>query len=749
MAKIKKQERFGKSDPRGRNVIMVGYEPTRKSYRVYDPEANVVRVTGDVRFDEDKFPLKQDTLGGGQLNSAPPSPAAASRSPSVASSNPFGALDIEDVEDEDTSSDELQLGSPARAAQRQQAPAAPRATRTASLPAHQLRRGPALVLTPDVDLARAELESTRSESPDPLDTLPRDPPPFEARGSDDEPEPLDERFVHAFAAAAEDLLNDEDTSFSLPSLDPINYKEALKSVQRKHHMAAKDKEIKKLEDLGTWSKLKAMDLPSGAKALDSMFVFKVKRDKMGRTTSFKARLVIKGCGQREGRDFKETFAPVAKFTSIRLLVALAAKHSYHVHQADVDSAFVQAELDPSEAVYMKLPEGMRDLEGYVGCILKLNKALYGLRQSARLWNLKVHQDLVDLGYRQTRTDACVYVLDLPGGQHSYIGLYVDDLLLVGPDLEEFQRVKDHLHGLYGIKDLGQADLLLGIRVTFVDGGIHLSVRRYLEAMIERFGLTGCKTLSTPMEHNLKLTKEDGDVDHDLKHRYLQAIGCLMYAMLACRPDICFAVSYLSRFAANPSPAAWNAVAHVMRYLAGTLDFGILYTKGDSPTHAFTGYSDSAWADDETTSRSTQGYAFTLSGGAISWSSKLQTRCAKSTTDAEYISLGHTSSEAIHIDQQLSELGEGLQHPFPLLGDNTGAIALTKEPRFHNAMKCVRLSEHLARELVQQKVITVTYIPTSDMVADVMTKSLPRPMFEKFRDAMGVTPLRASGGVATT
>ncbi|KAL8291372.1 hypothetical protein RQP46_002350 [Phenoliferia psychrophenolica] len=334
-------------------------------------------------------------------------------------------------------------------------------------------------------------------------------------------------------------------------------------------MAAKDKGIKKLEDLGTWSKLKAMDLPSGAKALDSMVA----------------------------ANTKITFAPVAKFTSIRLLVALAAKHSYHVHQADVDSAFVQAKVDPSEAVYMKLPEGMRDLKGYVGYVLKLNKALYGL-------------GIIRL--KQTRAST---------SSHSYIRLYVNYLLLVGPDLEEFQHVKDHLHGLYGIKDLGQANLLLGIRVTFVDGGINLRVRRYLEAMIECFGLMGCKTLSSLMESNLKLTKESGDVDHDLKHWYLQVIGCLM-----------------------------------------------------------------------------------------------------STTDAEYISLGHMSSDAIHINQHLSELSEGLQHPFPLLGDNTGRITLTKEPPFHNSMKCVRSSEHLTRELVQQKVITVTYIPTSDMARPAYSSS---------------------------
>ncbi|KAL8276538.1 hypothetical protein RQP46_011086 [Phenoliferia psychrophenolica] len=502
-------------------------------------------------------------------------------------------------------------------------------------------------------------------------------------GPDDPAEPLDEAFIHTFAAAAEDMLDDEDHSFTLPTSDPdpVNWKQALKSVSRKHWLAARAKEFDKLEELETWSRMKPDELPAGAKAIGSKIVTRTKRDGKGRITGYKVRAVAKGFAQVEGRDFKETFAPVAKFTSIRILLALAAKHGYEVHQADVDSAFVQATLDPSECVYINPPEGAPN--DYKGIVLKLNKALYGLKQSARLWNNLVHSDLVALGYRRTRTDACIYVKDLPNGRRTYIGLYVDDLLLVGADLDEFQKVKDLLHGKYGIKDLGRANLLLGIQIEFnEDGSITLQQRAYLEACLERFGLTGCKTLSTPLDPNLQLEPSSDVVDPNLRHRYLQAIGCLMYAMLGTRV------------------------------------------------------------------RLHRGYVYNLSGGAVSWASKRQTRVAKSTTDAEYISLGNAGSEAVHLGQQLQELGEPLTNPLDLYGDNQGSITLTKEARFHNAMKCVRLSEHLARELVETGIIKVTYIPTTDMVADIMTKSLPRPAFEKFRLAMGVTPLRSSGGIAT-
>ena len=764
MTILVKQERPKKSEPRGRNIILVGYEPSRKCYRVWDPETDLIHVTGDVGFEETTFPLKQDTLGSGQLKSALPtvhpdgergaldapltfldhygsddSPAPPSP---ISDSNHFNVLNVEDGED--LSEDELAYLPPSPPPAPRMQPSAPRPSRIRDVkiapPAQPI-------------FEEAQPSRERSESPDPLDILPQsaDLPLFHSNLDDpfvsNFANPFDgdtltkDHFLSdpivAFQAAAESLLGD-DALFTLPTTtDPINVAEALKTLQARHWQQAIDEEIAALERLGCWEKVKPTNVPAGRRAIGSKFVLKAKKNSKGIVVRYKARLVAQGFSQREGIDFKETFAPVAKFTSIRLLLALAAKHGYEVQQADVDSAFVQADLHSSEVVYMNVPLGMRNRPEYADTVLRLRKTLYGLKQSARAWNHRVHADLVGLGYVCTRTDACIYVKEISKGRFSYITLYVDDCLFVGPSSLEIAAAKHLLHTLYGIKDLGNAEFIIGLQIIRDKGGIFVSQKSYGEAVLARFGMADCRPLSTPMEPNLQLQKSTAPVDFCLKRRYLQAIGSLMYAMLGTRPDLCHAVGYLSRFSDNPTHAHWNTIIHVFRYLAGTLDYGLYYTNGTSPTHGFSAYSDTDWASCINTSRSTMGYVFTLSGAAISWSSRLQTRVAKSSTDAEYIGLSNTSSEAIHLDQQLAEVREPLGHPFIINGDNQGAIALSKEARFHNSMKCVRLSEHLVRELVEEKTVIVNYIPTQDMVADIMTKALPRPAFEEFRAAMGI------------
>lgn len=766
MTILRKQERGKKMDVLGRDVILVGYARSRNAYRVWDRTTNLIHESRDVTFEETVFPLKLDNYGGDQLNSAPPSvrPGGEAGDPDLplTFSDNYGSVDdgsddasdqpaappspitdanrfrVLDVEEGDDADDELAYSPPALPptqetptpdspprAQNAPTPAAPRASRTRNV---KVTRA-----TPPVFVDRED----REESPDPLDLLSSSDPvidPFIASFAN----AFDDETIYALQAAAAEMLG-EDELFSLPSTtEPTNYREALKTAQAKHWQVACDVEIAALERLHVWDKLDAGDVPASHRPIGSKFVLKAKKNKRGIVVKYKARLVAQGFSQRPGIDFKETFAPVAKFSSIRLLLALAAKHKYHVEQADVDSAFPQAELDASETVYVKLPDGMRDLPAYVGCVLRLRKALYGLKQSGRVWNLKIHKTLTNLGYRRTRTDACVYVLEHDDGTRTYIALYVDDLLFVGPSMPEIQRIKNVLQTLYGIKDLGAAEFILGIQIIRdASGGITLLQKAYLEAVLARFKMGDCRPLSTPMEPNLQLRKGGGEIDLVLKRQYLQAIGSLMYAMLATRPDLCHSVGYLSRFSDNPKPEHWNAIQHVLRYIRGTLDLGLYYASGPSSTHGFAAYSDTDWAACINTSRSTQGYAFLLSGGAISWSSRLQTRPAKSSTDAEYIGLGHMGSEAVHLDQQLTELGEPLGHPFVVFGDNQGAIALTKEARFHNSTKCIRLAEHIARDLVETGIITVEYIPTADMVADIMTKALPRPAFERCRDALGI------------
>ncbi|GAA5920860.1 hypothetical protein JCM5296_006373, partial [Sporobolomyces johnsonii] len=275
-------------------------------------------------------------------------------------------------------------------------------------------------------------------------------------------------------------------------------------------------------------------------------------------------------------------------------------------------------------------------------VLKLDRALYGLKQAGRAWNAKIHATLERLGYQRTVSDVCIYIR-CEGGQYHYIALYVDDLLFVSHSQEEIDRVKWGLREQYGIKDLGDASCILGIDlVRRSDGSVFLLQRAYLETVLARLGQANCHPASTPMIPNQQLVPApvDSADEPQLRRRYLQAVGSLMYAMLGTRPDLAHAVGALGRFSSRPSQEHWAAVVRVCQYIKGTLDLGLLYLSTDSPLSGFGVYSDSDWGACPTTSRSTMGFAFVLAGGAVSWSSRLQPRVAASSTEAEYLGLSH-------------------------------------------------------------------------------------------------------------
>ena len=735
---IPKQKRRG-LEPKGLATIFVGYQPGVKGYRLWDPSSKKVVISRDVRFEENVFPAK-DKIGGDRLDSAPPMVRPAT-------SEPLADPSLTHIV-------------PHKPGPEPPVPVVAGAQPKAVVPVPEPLPAPRAQRRVEFDLSDSSPSSpsspSRSESPDPIDLLsdarsapgggasaPYDreesPDPLampatsslDVGASDSETPPE----IAAFIAAVETLQGDDD-SFVLPTSDPRSWSEASRSANCAEWTAARDSEIEKLEKLNCWHAVDQASLPTGSKLLGSKFVFKSKRNKHGAVTSHKARLVVQGFAQREGVDFNETFAPVVKFTSIRCLLSLAARFGYHVEQADVDSAFPQAELEEGEVLHIRLPDGMRDLSAYQGKVLRLRKALYGLKQAGRVWNHKIHRSLAELGYARTRSDTCIYVCERSGIK-TYIALYVDDLLFVGPDMSEIDRVKRALHAQFGIKDLGAAEFILGIQISRrSDGSIFLSQSSYLSDILARFDMSDCKPISTPMEAGLQLIASPDIAPKELVRRYLQAIGSLMYAMQGTRPELAYPVSYLARFSARPTNQHWAAILRILRYIKGTLDYGLRYTSA-SDSAAFVAYSDADWGACVNTSRSTMGYAFISGSGALSWSSKQQTRVTASSTEAEYLAESHASREGIYLSQLHSELGFPLPSPFTLYGDNQGANALTKDAKFHSRTKHLRLSEHLVRELVEQKVLRVEYISTTQMLADIFTKSLPGPLFTRHRAGLGV------------
>ncbi|SGZ28492.1 BQ5605_C027g10353 [Microbotryum silenes-dioicae] len=248
-------------------------------------------------------------------------------------------------------------------------------------------------------------------------------------------------------------------------------------------------------------------------------------------------------------------------------------------------------------------------------------------------------------------------------------------------------------------------------------------------------MSDSSTASTPMVPNRQLEPSLAEPSKLARTRYMQAIGCLLYAATGTHPDISYAVSYLARFSARPTPKHWTAIKTVFRYLRGTTTLGLHYTSEQGKFSGFTGYSDADWGACTTSSRSTMGYSFHLAGSVISWSSKVQNRVADSTTDAEYLALSHASKEAGHLQELLLELGIDTQAPIQLYGDNQGALALAKSPTLHHRSRHIHIREHFVRDQVRLGTIRVDYVDTKTMVAEIFTKALGPLVFKVHREML--------------
>jgi len=269
---------------------------------------------------------------------------------------------------------------------------------------------------------------------------------------------------------------------------------------------------------------------------------------------FKARLVIQGFRQKEGIDYFDTYAPVARISTIRLLLALAAIHNLVIHQMDVKTAFLNGELD--EEIYMKQPEGFVML-GNEDKVCKLIKSLYGLKQAPKKWHQKFDEVVLSNGFVLNQADKCVYSKFDSLGKGVIICLYVDDMLIFGNTQDQVDETKKFLSSKFAMKDMGEAEVILGIKITRGNNGISISQSHYIEKVLKKFNFGNCSPVSTPIDPTVKLLPNKGEVVSQLE--YSRVIGCLMYAMTSTRPDIAYAVGKLSRFTNNPGSCHWQAI----------------------------------------------------------------------------------------------------------------------------------------------------------------------------------------------
>ena len=513
--------------------------------------------------------------------------------------------------------------------------------------------------------------------------------------------------------------------------EPITLKEALVSPNAKEWQEAADLEYESLLENETWD---LVDLPRERKAVGSRWVFRVKHHSDGRVERYKCRLVAKGYSQLYGADYDETFSPVVRFSSIRTLLSFAIQNNLHVHQMDVVTAFLNGHLE--EEIYMEQPEGYIK-PGQEHLVCKLKKSIYGLKQSPRCWSKAFTEFMMEIGFKQSTSDPCVFVRSRK--ELEILAVYVDDLILITESTESMNELKVALKERYKMKDMGELSYILGISVIQdkKKNRVILHQKHYIEAILKKYGMDNANPVATPADANVKLIKSDGVSKPVDQQAYQSMVGSLLYAAMATRPDIAQAVSAVSKFNANPDAAHLTAVKRILRYLKGTVNFALKYEQSDSG--ALIGFSDADWAGDQDDRRSTTGNVFLLNGGAVSWLSKKQATVALSTAEAEYIALSQAAQEGIWLKRLLSDLGVEAMSTL-ILEDNQGAIAIAKNPVNHSRTKHIDIRYHYIRECVQNGQIELQYCPTNDMKADIFTKPLPRQKFEYFRGEIGLFPI---------
>lgn len=500
---------------------------------------------------------------------------------------------------------------------------------------------------------------------------------------------------------------------------PTSYKDAIKSKENYKWRAAMQSEIDSLRENQTWV---LVEKPENQTIINNRWVYTKKLNSDG-TERYKARLVIKGYNQVEGLDYKETFSPVVRYDTIRILLSIAARDALCLAQFDIKTAFLYGKL--TENIYMKQPEGFDDGTSRV---CKLQKSLYGLKQAPRCWTEHFSKFLKVFGFQQSTADPCFYIYSM-NSEKLLLAIYVDDGLLAATREFLLDKFLYELNQRFKATATKNVNSFLGIEINRLsDGSIFVSQCKYVTKILGKFKLDNANSVSTPIDTGWESNSSE---EENCNVPYREAVGNLMFLQVVSRPDIGYAVNITARALENPSKEHWLLIKRILRYLIGSKDVGLLYCR----TGNFEAYSDADFAGDKRDRKSTSGIVCKYANAAVIWQSKRQQSVALSTTEAEYVSAASAVKEIIWLKKLLTEYGN--KENYVLYIDNMSAIKLIKNPEFHQRSKHIDVKYHFVRDLYKNGEINVKYIRTEEQIADVFTKALAKPRFLELRSKLGL------------
>ena len=507
----------------------------------------------------------------------------------------------------------------------------------------------------------------------------------------------------------------------------LTYSEArMNEKEFPFYQQAMDDEIRNMKHYKVWEVVN--QIPYGKNVIGCKWVLTRKINPDGTPGKYKARLVAKGYNQVEGIDYFETYAPTIKPAAVRLMLVIANQYQMKLHQFDVKAAYLNGILD--EELYMEQPEGYEEISSDGSArYLKLKKALYGTKQAARVWRKTLTTFLMDNDFRECLFDKCIfYKGNFEDKSIIAIILWVDDILVIYFDDVILQQFKETLFKTFNTEDLGQVERYVGINMkrNIKARVLVLSQAVTMRKILEHFSMVDVKGRDTPLDTKqvIKACKDDEATDKPFR----SLIGCLNYPAQWTRPDLAYAVGKLSQSFSHATDEHWKIAMRVLRYVSKTANMGLVFNGSDNLKVEV--MADSEWGSDNDTALSTFGYVIYVGGNPVSWKSKRSRSVKTSTTTAELEGLYHSVLEAMWITDLLSMFKIKPNGPINCFQDNKAVVKILNGEYNVERTKHEIVKVEFLREKVREGIISVSWIKTDDMTADIFTKGLGRIKHER-------------------